>query len=175
MTFFPRCTAKTFPIYLLKTSAVIHPVGLCPALQSSGTPCVISDGIHWYGYTSMGGHIIPEAEEANSAVMGGFVRQPSISHIFLSPLQAKTLPFFAKNWNLSYHHWKFLLGLEECATIFHLLRHLQSAAAYNWKRKICYVGKHRLPKKSTIINSCFIIFWYLHSPVWHSTMRLYCH
>jgi hypothetical protein len=72
--YFPRCTAKTFPIYLLKTSTVIHPVGLCPDLLSSGTPCVISDGIHLYGYTSMGGHIIPKAEKANMAVMDGFAR-----------------------------------------------------------------------------------------------------
>ena len=72
--YFPRCTAKTFPIYLLKTSSVIHPVGLCPALQSSGTPYVISDGIYLYGYTSMGVHIIPEAEKANTVVMDGFAR-----------------------------------------------------------------------------------------------------
>jgi len=58
---------------------------------------VILDGIHCYGYTSMGGHIIPEAEKANTAVRDGFVRQLSTSHIFLSPLP---LPFFGKNWEL---------------------------------------------------------------------------
>jgi len=45
----------------------------------------------------MGGHIIPEAEKANTAVRDGFVRQLSTSHIFLSPLP---LPFFGKNWEL---------------------------------------------------------------------------
>lgn len=79
-----------------------------------------------------------------------------------------------KTGNLIYHQWKFLWGLEECPMIFHLLQHLQSAAAYNWKRKIYYVGKHRLPKKYTIINSLFIIVWYLHNPVWQLMVRLYC-
>jgi hypothetical protein len=30
--------------------------------------CVISDGILLYGYISMGGHTIPEAEKANMSV-----------------------------------------------------------------------------------------------------------
>ena len=42
---------------LIKTSAVIHPVGLCTTCQSSGTLCVISDNSLWYGHISMGGHM----------------------------------------------------------------------------------------------------------------------
>ena len=76
--------------------------------------------------------------------------------------------------NLSYNCWKFLLGPEECPTVSLLLRHLQPAEAYTWKRKICYVGKHWLPKKSTIINSLFTIFWCLPPPEWH-WIRLHFH
>ena len=68
---------------------------------------MIPDGIHCYGYTSMGGHNIPEAEKANTTVMDGFVRQLSTSHIFLSPLP---LPFFGKNWELNLSPMKILVG-----------------------------------------------------------------
>ena len=48
-------------------------------LQSSGTLCVISDGILLYEYISMGGHIITEVEKVNPAVMDAFERPLSIS------------------------------------------------------------------------------------------------
>jgi hypothetical protein len=55
--------------------------------------------------------------------------------------------------NLIYHHGTFLLGPEECPMTFLLLRYQQPAEACNCKGKICYVGKHWLPKKSTAINN----------------------
>ena len=58
----------------------------------------------------MGGHNIPGAEKANTADMDGFVRHLSTSHIFLSPLHAKTLPFFGKNWELDLSPLKILVG-----------------------------------------------------------------
>jgi len=59
-------------------------------LQPTGTLCLILDGIHLYGYISMGGHIIPEAEKANMAVMDTSARPLSASYTFLSPLHAYT-------------------------------------------------------------------------------------
>jgi len=38
-----------------------------------------------------------------------------------------------------------------------LLRYLESAEAYNGKRKICSVRRHQLPKISTLINSLFTV------------------
>lgn len=76
--------------------------------------------------------------------------------------------------NLIYRLWKILLGAEECSTTFLLLWHLQLAEACKWRRKVYYVGKHRLPKKFTIINSLFTISWYLPHPVWE-WMRLHVH
>jgi hypothetical protein len=46
-----------------------------------------------------------------------------------------------------------LLGLEECQKVSLLLRHLRPAETYNLTRKKCYVGKHWLPKRSTILIS----------------------
>jgi hypothetical protein len=40
---------------------------------------VISGGILLYGYNSMGGHIMPEAEKASISVMDAFARPVSIS------------------------------------------------------------------------------------------------
>jgi hypothetical protein len=45
-------------------------------LQSSGTPCAIYEGILLCGYISMGGHIIPEAEKANTSVTDALARPP---------------------------------------------------------------------------------------------------
>jgi len=61
--------------------------------------------------------------------------------------------WLGKTGNFICHHWKFLLSPEECPMIFLLLRYQQPAEAYNCKGKICYVGKHWLPKKSTGINN----------------------
>ena len=66
-------------------------------LQSTGTLCVISDGILLHGYISMGGHIIPEAWKVNMAVMVAFARTLSTSYSFLSSLHAKTFPISGKN------------------------------------------------------------------------------
>ena len=93
---------------------------------------------------------------------------------FLPLSRLRILQSLEKIWNMIYHHRKFLLGPEKCLMVFLLLRHLQPAEACNGKSKICYVGKHLLPKKSTIINSLFTIFWYLPHPVWH-LMSLYFH
>jgi hypothetical protein len=40
---------------------------------------MISSGILLWGYISMGGHIIPEAEKASKSVTGAFARPLSIS------------------------------------------------------------------------------------------------
>jgi hypothetical protein len=58
--------------------------------------------------------------------------------------------------NLIYHHWKFLLVPKECPLISCLLRHLQPAGLYNFKGKLCYIGRHTLPKESTF--SAFLPF-----------------
>jgi hypothetical protein len=70
---------------------------------------MISDGIHLYGYTSMGGHIIPEAQKANTAVMDGCARQLSTSYKFLSFLHAKIFPVFGKNLELDLSPLKILV------------------------------------------------------------------
>jgi hypothetical protein len=63
----------------------------------------------------------------------------------LTPLPAKTLQSLAEIGNLIYHHWKFLLGPEECPIIFPLLR--QSAEACNWnKEKYAMHGSTRYQK-----------------------------
>ena len=51
-------------------------------LQSSGTLCVISDGILLNGYINMWVHIIPEAEKANTSVMDALATPLSSSYIF---------------------------------------------------------------------------------------------
>jgi hypothetical protein len=93
----------------------------------------------WYSfvwiYISMGGHIIPEGEKVNKALMFTFARCLSSSYAFLFPLHAKTFQSLEKIGNFIYHHWKFLLGPEECPAIFPILRHLQPSESYNWKRK----------------------------------------
>jgi len=99
-------------------------------LQSLGTVCVISDGILLYGYISMDGHIIPG--EVNMAVRDTSARSLSTSYTFFSPLHAKTFPVIGKKWKLDL---SLLLGPQECSMIFLVLRHLQLAETYNWKRK----------------------------------------
>jgi hypothetical protein len=50
---------------------------------------VILDGNLLYGYISTGGHIIPETEKANMAVMNG-ARPLLNSYTFFSPLHTNT-------------------------------------------------------------------------------------
>ena len=71
--------------------------------------CAISDGILLCGYISMGGHIIPEAEKANRAVMIALARPLSTSYTFLTPWHAKTFPVFEKNWELDFSPLKILV------------------------------------------------------------------
>jgi hypothetical protein len=52
--------------FLITSSNVLNVLVM---LQPPGTLCLILDGILLYGYISMGGHIIPEAEKANMAAM----------------------------------------------------------------------------------------------------------
>jgi len=66
--YFPNCRAESFPVYSETTVAAIRPIGLRPTLQLSGTLCVITEGIRLYGYISMGGYIITEAEEQTRVV-----------------------------------------------------------------------------------------------------------
>jgi len=61
---------------------------------------VISDGILSYGYISMDGYIIPEAEKVNTAVMDALARPVSTSYTFLSPLQAKNSAVFGKKFEM---------------------------------------------------------------------------
>ena len=78
--------------------------GHAPVLRNSA----ISDGILLYGYVSVSGHIIPEAEKANMAVMDALVRPLSTSYTFLTLLHAKTFPVFGKNWELDISPLKVL-------------------------------------------------------------------
>jgi hypothetical protein len=71
---------------------------------------VISDGILSYGYISMEGHIIPEAEKANTVVMDALARPISTSYTFLSPLQAKNFAVFGKNLKRDLSLLKILVG-----------------------------------------------------------------
>jgi hypothetical protein len=71
--------------------------------------CVISDGILLYGYISMGGHIMPDAENANTASMVALARPLSTSYMFLTPLLAKTFPVFEINWKLDFSSLKILV------------------------------------------------------------------
>lgn len=58
----------------------------------------------------MNGHIIPEAEKANTAVMDALARPVSISYIFLSLLQAKNFAVFGKNLKCDLLPLKNLVG-----------------------------------------------------------------
>ena len=57
----------------------------------------------------MGGHIIPEAQKANTALMDGCVRHLSTSYRFLSSLRAKIFPVFGKNLELDLSPLKILV------------------------------------------------------------------
>jgi len=51
-----------------------------------------------YVYIGMGGHIIPEREKVNTAVMDALVRPFSNSYTFLSLFHAKTFAVFGTDW-----------------------------------------------------------------------------
>ena len=53
-----------------------------------------------------------------------------------------------------------------------LLRYLESAEAYNGKRKICSVGRHQVPKIFTLINSLFTVPFSLNVAVDEVTLWL---
>jgi hypothetical protein len=59
---------------------------------------VISDGILLFGYISMVGHIIPEREKVNTAVMDALVRPFSTSYTFLSVFHTKISAVFGTDW-----------------------------------------------------------------------------
>jgi hypothetical protein len=58
----------------------------------------------------MDGHIIPEAEMANTAVMDALARPISTSYTFLSPLQTKYFAVFGKNLKRDLSPLKILVG-----------------------------------------------------------------
>ena len=91
---------------------------------------MILDGILLYGYISMGQYIITEEEKVNTDVMDAPAKPVSTSYTFLSPLH-KTSAVSGKNWKLDLSPLKILVGPEERPMIFLLLRHLQTAEAYN--------------------------------------------
>jgi hypothetical protein len=70
---------------------------------------VISDGIHLYGYTSMGGHIVPETHTVNTALMDGCVTHQSTSYKLRSSLHAKIFPIFGKNLELNLSPLKIII------------------------------------------------------------------
>jgi len=76
--------------YLFKHSVCY---GHAPVIRN----CAISNGILLYGYISIDGHIIPETEKANIAVMIALAKPLSTSSTFLTPLHIKTFPVFEKN------------------------------------------------------------------------------
>jgi hypothetical protein len=115
---FSKIRAKTLPIYLYTTSAAIRPVRPCPTLQLSGTLFVITEGILLYGYISMGGYIITEAEKANKGVVDAFARPLLTSYTLLFRLYAKTFPGFGKNWKPDLSPLKIILGPEELPKMF---------------------------------------------------------
>ena len=112
--------------YIRNTCAVIHPVRLCSDPQSSNTAFVISERILWHGYISMGGHISPEAEKVNTAVMDTSAGPQSTSYTFLSPLYAKPFPVFGYSSKPDASPLKILLLSWWISEEF-LLRHLQHA------------------------------------------------
>jgi len=57
----------------------------------------------------MGEHIIPEAENANTASMVALARPLSTSYTFFTPLHAKTFPVFEINWKLDFSPLKILV------------------------------------------------------------------
>jgi hypothetical protein len=58
----------------------------------------------------MGGHIIPEREKVNTAVMDALIRPFSTSHTFLSLFHAKTFAVFGTDWYLNLSPLQILVG-----------------------------------------------------------------
>jgi len=117
-----------------------------PYHKSSGTLLVISYNILLYGYTGLGGHVIPKWGNV-SVLLWTPLQVFCQLHAHFCPLcMLKIFQSFGKIGNLIHHQWKFLLDPEECQKVFLLLWHLQPAETYNLMRKKCYVGKHWLPK-----------------------------
>jgi hypothetical protein len=76
-------------------------------------------------------HIIPAAEKANTDFLGS-LQVVCQFNTHLCPLcMLRLLQSLGKIGNLFYHRGKCLLGLEECPTVFILLKYLQPAEAYN--------------------------------------------
>jgi hypothetical protein len=109
-----------------------------------------------------------QKQRMNTAVMVTFARCLSTLYTFLFPLHAKAFPVFGKKWKLDLSLLKVLIGSLKMSSYFSCSK----TSSTFWsliiaKRKMCYVGKHWLPKKSTVGNSLFAIFWYLPYLVWH--------
>lgn len=151
-----------------------RPSRVLPYPKSSETLFVISCSILLYGYTILGGHVIPKWGNVSELLwtpLQGFCQL----HAHFCPLcTLRIFQSFGKFGNLIHHQWKFLLGPEEHQKVLLLLQRLQPAETYNLTRKKCYGGRHWLPKISTIISILFAIFWYLPHPVWN-WRRLNCH
>ena len=58
----------------------------------------------------MGGHVIPEAQKVNAAVINGLPKPLSTLYTFLSPVHSKTFPVLGKNWKLDLSLLKILVG-----------------------------------------------------------------
>ena len=112
--YFPKCRAKTFPIYSSTTPAAIHPVRPCPTLQLSGNLCVIIQGTLLCGCISKVGYIITETEKANTGVVVDAFAMPILtSYTILFPSYAKNFSGFGKNWKPDLSPLKIILGSEE--------------------------------------------------------------
>ena len=110
----------------------------------------------------MGGHVIPEAQKVNTAVMNALPRPLSTLYTFLYPLHAKTFQVFGKNWKLDLSLLKILVGSWRKSSDFSSTK--ISSTCWSLKlKKEKYVTLESIGylKKSTIIHSFCTTFWCL--------------
>ena len=99
--------------------------------------CVVLDVIVSSGYVSMGWHVFPAVENANTAVMVALARPLSISYTFLSPCMLRLFQYLEKeseSWFITVENsCRFL---KNCQRFRFLVWQLQPAEACNWKGKL---------------------------------------
>jgi len=117
---------------------------------------MISDSICLYGQFSMGGHIILDAENSNTILWTHLQGLYQLLTRFCPHCKLRCLQSLGIIVNLiiSFENTCWVLKNVQQSL---LLRYLESAEACNGNRKICFVGRHQVPKISTLINSLFTI------------------
>jgi len=154
---FSKMWIENISVYSLKT--LMSSIRQGRALPSNVQElCMILDGILSFGLLAWVGALF-QKQRGQARLLWKLLPRLYHLHTYFCPLwMLKLFLLLREIGNLFYQHLKFFLGLEECPTLSHLLRHNEICWS-NRKRQLCCFGKHRLPKQPTKIKSFFTTVW----------------